>query len=40
LGWTVLRFTKAHLVPDRIPFAMAKIRNALAAADPASRVHP
>jgi very-short-patch-repair endonuclease len=39
LGWTVLRFTKAHLVPGSVPFAMAKIRSALAAADPASKVH-
>ena len=38
MGWTVLRFTKAHLVPDRVPFAMAKIHTALAAAHTASRM--
>ena len=36
IGWTVLRFTKIHLLPANVPASMAKIRNALAAADAAS----
>jgi hypothetical protein len=36
MGWTVLRFSKEHLRPERLPLTIAKIRRAIAAAERSS----